>query len=74
MISGEFLLKAMMNLRDAVAERLFKRFERQRLTQVLTQMPPSDHTREDIHEQTHIDEVRLETNVGNIADPDLIAS
>ena len=37
-------------------------------------MPSSDHTREDIHEQSDIDEASLEADVGNIADPDLIAS
>ena len=41
---------------------------------MLTQMPSSDHTREDIHEQSDRDEASLEADVGNIADPDLIAS
>ena len=41
---------------------------------MLTHLPPSDLTREDIHEQAHIDEVGLlEPDVGNIAHPDLIA-
>ena len=41
---------------------------------MLTDMPPSDHAREDIHEQREIDEASLETHISNIADPDLIAS
>ena len=41
---------------------------------MLTQMPPSDHASEDIHEQSDKDEVRFESDVGNIADPDLSAS
>ena len=62
----------MVNLRDAVAECLFKGFERQRLVQVLTQMPRFDHSGEDIHEQGEIDEASFETDVGNICYPDLI--
>ena len=47
----------MMNLRDAVAECLFERFERQRLeTQVLTDLPGFDDSSENIHEQADIDE------------------
>ncbi|MDE0316701.1 MAG: hypothetical protein OXM61_17585 [Candidatus Poribacteria bacterium] len=37
-------------------------------------MPPPDHASEDIHEQTNIDEVSFETDIGNIAYPDLITS
>ena len=44
------------------------------MSQVLTHLPPSDPASEDIHKQTHVDEVRLESDVGNIAYPDLIAS
>ena len=62
----------MMNLRDAVAERFFERFERQRLVQVLTDMPSSDEPSENIHEQAEINEASLETNIGNICHPDLI--
>ena len=63
----------MMNLRDAVAECLFERFERQRLTQVLmTDLPSFDDSGENIHEQADIDETSLETNIGNICHPDLI--
>ena len=40
---------------------------------MLTDMPPSDHTSEDIHEHSNIDEVSLETDVGDIVHPDLIA-
>ena len=62
-----------MNLRDAVAECLFERFERQRLeTQVLTELPRSDHSGENIHEQADIDETSIETHIGNIRHPDLI--
>ena len=47
--------------------------------QVLTQFPPSNHARanharEDIHEQSDINEAVLEADVGDIAHPDLIAS
>ncbi len=62
----------MMNLRDAVAQCLFERFERQRLTQVLTDLPGFDDSGENIHEQADIDETSLETNIGNISHPDLI--
>ena len=56
-----------------MAECLFERFERQRLeTQVLTELPGFDHSGENIHEQADIDEASLETNIGNIAYPDLI--
>lgn len=34
----------------------------------------SDHVREDIHKQTNVDEVSLDTDIGNIAHPDLITS
>ena len=37
-------------------------------------MPSSYHAREDIHEQSNIDEAFLEVDVCNIANPDLIAS
>ena len=64
-----------MNLwRLALAQRLLQRFQGQRLRQMLTQFPPSYHSGEDIHEQNDIDEVPLETDIGNIANPDLIAS
>ena len=62
----------MMNLRDAVAECLFERFERQRLAEVLTDLPGFDHSGENIHEQADIDETSIETNIGNIGHPDLI--
>ena len=39
-----------------------------------TDLPSSDHSGEDVHEQSDIDEPSLETDVGNIADPDLILS
>ena len=41
---------------------------------MLTQMPRSNHASEDIYEQRDIDEASVETDVGNIADPDVIAS
>ena len=41
---------------------------------MLADMPASDHAREDIHKQSNIDEVSFETDVGNIAHPDLITS
>ena len=41
---------------------------------MLTQMPSSYHASEDIHEQTNIDKVSLESNISDIANPDLIAS
>ena len=62
----------MMNLRDAVAQCLFERFERQRLAQVLTDLPGFDDSGENIHEQADIDETSIETNIGNIRHPDLI--
>lgn len=37
-------------------------------------LPPSDHTRKNIHEQSNIDETSVESDVGNITHPDLIAS
>ena len=61
-----------MNLRDAVAQCLFERFERQRLVQVLTDLPRFDDSGENIHEQADIDEASLKTNIGNISHPDLI--
>lgn len=39
-----------------------------------THLPSSYHTREDIHEQSDIDEAPLEADVGDIAYPDLILS
>ena len=39
-----------------------------------TDLPSSDHSGEDVHEHSDIDEASLETDVGNIADPDLILS
>ena len=62
----------MMNLRDAVAQCLFERFERQRLVQVLTDLPRFDDSGENIHEQADIDETSLESDVCNIRHPDLI--
>ena len=63
----------MMNLRDAVAQCLFEGFERQRLeTQVLADLPGFDDSGENIDEQADIDETSIETNIGNIAHPDLI--
>ena len=41
---------------------------------MLTDIPPSDHASEDIHEQTNIDKVSFEADVGDIAHPDLITS
>ena len=41
---------------------------------MLTQMPSSYHASEDIHEQTNIDEVSFESNISDIANPDVIAS
>ena len=41
---------------------------------MLTELPPSYHSGEDIHEQSDIDEVSLESDISNIANPDLIAS
>ena len=41
---------------------------------MLTQFPPSNPAREDIHEQSDIDEALLEADVGNITHPDLIAA
>ena len=37
-----------------------------------TDLPSSDHSGEDVHEHSDIDETSLETDVGNTADPDLI--
>ena len=62
----------MMDLWNAVAQCLFERFERQRLTQVLTDLIGSDHSGENIHGQADIDKASLETNMGNIRHPDLI--
>ena len=62
----------MINLWNTIAECLFKRFERQRLVQVLTELPRSDHSGENIHEEADIDETSVETHIGNIGDPDLI--
>ena len=39
-----------------------------------TDLPSSDHSGEDVHEHSDIDETFLESDVGNIADPDLILS
>ena len=39
-----------------------------------TDLPSPDHSGEDIHEQSDIDEASLETDVGNIGHPDLILS
>ena len=39
-----------------------------------TDLPSLDHSGEDVHEQSDIDEASLETDVGNIAHPDLILS
>ena len=41
---------------------------------MLTEIPSSYHAREDIHEQSEVDEAVLEADVGDIAHPDLIAS
>jgi len=62
----------MMNLRDAVAECLLERFERQRLIQVLTDLPSFDHSGENTHEEREVDETSIETHTGNICHPDLI--
>ena len=63
-----------MDLRDASVQCCLQGFQRQRLCQLLTEFPPSDHAGEDIHEEREIDEVSLESDVSNIAHPDLIAS
>ena len=39
---------------------------------MLTDLPTSNHSSEDIHEHGDIDEVSFQTDVGNITDPDLI--
>jgi len=39
-----------------------------------TDLPSSDHASENIHEHSDIDEATLQPDVGNITDPDLIAS
>ena len=39
-----------------------------------TDLPSLDHSCEDVHEQSDIDEASLETDVGNIGHPDLILS
>ena len=39
-----------------------------------TDLPSSYHSGEDIHQQSDIDEASVESDVGNIADPDLIRS
>lgn len=41
---------------------------------MLTDVSSSDHAHEDIHKKTNIDEVSLETDIGNITHPDLITS
>ena len=41
---------------------------------MLTQMPNSYHTREDIHDPCDIDEVSFESHISDIANPDVIAS
>ena len=37
-----------------------------------TDLPSSDHSGEDVHEHSDIDETSLESDVGNIAYPNLI--
>ena len=39
---------------------------------MVADLPPSYHASEDIHEQSDIDEMSLEADVGYIANPDLI--
>ena len=39
-----------------------------------TDLPSSEHSGEDVHEHSDIDETSLESDVGSIADPDLILS
>ena len=39
-----------------------------------TDLPSSDHSGEDVHEHSDIDETSLEADVGDIAHPDLILS
>ena len=41
---------------------------------MLRDLPASDHARKNVHEHANIDEASLEPDVGNITDPDLIAS
>lgn len=48
-------------------------FQGQRLRQLLTQLPRFYHTREDIHEQSGIDEASFQAHISDIADPDLIS-
>ena len=55
-----------MYLWDAVAQRFFKRFERQRLAQLQAEMPRFDHARENIHDHCEVDEASLETHISNI--------
>ena len=57
-------------------QRLF-RPQIRKLRQVLFLKPDlsaSYHSREDIHEHSDINEMSFQTDVGNITDPDLIAS
>ena len=39
---------------------------------MVADLPSSDHSGEDVHEARDRDEASLETDVGNIGDPDLI--
>ena len=41
---------------------------------MLVDLPSSYHSSKDIHEHGDIDEMFFQTDVGNIADPDLIAA
>jgi hypothetical protein len=62
----------MMDLWHASVQCFFQGFQGQRLRQMLTQMPSSNHASEDIHEHRNIDEASVETNIRYIANPDLI--
>ena len=62
----------MVQSQGPVAECLLERFERQRLVQVLTEVPRFDDSGEDIHQQADIDKTSIETDVCNISHPDLI--
>ena len=65
----------MMDLRrPALQQCLLQWFQRQRGIQMVADLPSSDHSGEDVHEQSDIDEASLETDVGNIGHPDLILS
>lgn len=63
-----------MDLWDALMECLFLKVSTQGLVQVPTGLPLLYHASENIHEHSDIDAMSFQTDVGNITDPDLIAS